>query len=434
MPVLVVVGAQWGDEGKGKIIDLLTERADVVARYQGGHNAGHTVVVGMDEFILHLIPSGILHKGKKCIIGNGVVVDPAALIEEMDGLIKRGIKFDTNLLISRNAHLIMPYHKAIDVASERLKGNKKIGTTGRGIGPAYADKINRRGIRMADLLSPDRFREKLTINIGEANFLLERFYNAPLIHQDEVYAEYLRYAQRLKKYITDTTLYINEAVAKKKKVLAEGAQGTHLDVDHGTYPFVTSSSPTAGGACTGLGIGPNTISEIVGIVKAYTTRVGSGPFPTEQENAMGEHLRERGREYGATTGRARRCGWMDTLIVRHAVRVNGFTSIALTKLDVLDTLDEIKICVGYKHKGKLYKEMPSDLEVLEQCTPQYISLPGWKQTTIGIKKYAQLPKKARAYVEKVCKLCGVKPSIISTGARRDETIILERPFQKTAKK
>jgi adenylosuccinate synthase len=434
MPVLVVVGAQWGDEGKGKIIDLLTERADVVARYQGGHNAGHTVVVGMDEFILHLIPSGVLHKGKKCIIGNGVVVDPAALLSEMDGLIKRGIRFDTNLLISGNAHLIMPYHKAIDVASERLKGNKKIGTTGRGIGPAYADKINRRGIRMADLLSPERFREKLTINIGEANFLLERFYNAPLIHQDEVYAEYLRYAQRLKKYITDTTLYINEAVAKKKKVLAEGAQGTHLDVDHGTYPFVTSSSPTAGGACTGLGIGPNTISEIVGIVKAYTTRVGSGPFPTEQNNAMGEHLRERGREYGATTGRARRCGWMDTLVVRHAVRVNGFTSIALTKLDVLDTLDEIKICVGYKHKGKLYKEMPSDLEVLEQCTPQYISLPGWKQTTIGIKKYAQLPKKARAYVEKVCKLCGVKPSIISTGARRDETIILERPFQKRVKK
>lgn len=434
MPVLVVVGAQWGDEGKGKIIDLLTERADVVARYQGGHNAGHTVVVGMDEFILHLIPSGILHKGKKCIIGNGVVVDPAALIEEMDGLIKRGIRFDANLLISRNAHLIMPYHKAIDVASERLKGNKKIGTTGRGIGPAYADKINRRGIRMADLLSPERFHEKLAINVGEANFLLERFYNAPLIHQDEVYAEYLQYAQRLKKYITDTTLYINEAVAKKKKVLAEGAQGTHLDVDHGTYPFVTSSSPTAGGACTGLGIGPNTIGEIIGIVKAYTTRVGSGPFPTEQENATGEHLRERGREYGATTGRARRCGWMDTLVVRHAVRVNGFTSIALTKLDVLDTLDEINICVGYKHKGKLYKEMPSDLEVLEQCTPQYISMPGWKQTTIGIKKYSQLPKKARAYVEKVCKLCGVKPSIISTGARRDETIMLERPFQKTAAK
>jgi len=434
MPVLVVVGAQWGDEGKGKIIDLLTERADVVARYQGGHNAGHTVVVGMDEFILHLIPSGVLHKGKKCIIGNGVVVDPAALIEEMDGLIKRGIKFDTNLLISANAHLIMPYHKAIDVASERLKGNKKIGTTGRGIGPAYADKINRRGIRMADLLSPERFREKLTINIGEANFLLERFYNAPLIHQDEVYTEYIEYARRLKKYITDTTLYLNEAVAKKKKVLAEGAQGTHLDVDHGTYPFVTSSSPTAGGACTGLGIGPNTIGEIVGIVKAYTTRVGSGPFPTELENAMGEHLRERGREYGATTGRARRCGWMDTLIVRHAVRVNGFTSIALTKLDVLDTVDEIKICVGYKHKGKVYKEMPSDLEVLEQCTPQYITMPGWKQTTIGIKKYAQLPKKARNYVEKVCKLCGVKPSIISTGARRDETIILERPFQKAAKR
>ncbi|NTW61060.1 MAG: adenylosuccinate synthase, partial [Nitrospirae bacterium] len=257
MPVLVVVGAQWGDEGKGKIIDLLTERADVVARYQGGHNAGHTVVVGMDEFILHLIPSGILHKGKKCIIGNGVVVDPAALIEEMDGLLKRGIRFEQNLLVSRNAHLIMPYHKALDVASERLKGNKKIGTTGRGIGPAYADKISRKGIRMADLLDPEAFREKLNANVGEANFLLERFYNAPLVNQDTVFEEYMRYTRRLMKHISDTTLYLNEAIAKKKKVLAEGAQGTHLDVDHGTYPFVTSSSPTAGGACTGLGIGPN---------------------------------------------------------------------------------------------------------------------------------------------------------------------------------
>ncbi len=433
MPVLVVVGAQWGDEGKGKIIDLLTERADVVARYQGGHNAGHTVVVGKDEFILHLVPSGILHKGKKCIIGNGVVVDPAALLEEMDAMAKRGIKFDQSLLISRNAHLIMPYHKALDVASEALKGNKKIGTTGRGIGPAYADKINRKGIRMADLLDEKTFREKLTSNTGEANFMLERFYNAPLVNQDQVYDEYRGYARRLKKYIADTTLYLSEAIAGKKKVLAEGAQGTHLDVDHGTYPFVTSSSPTAGGACTGLGIGPNTITEVLGIVKAYTTRVGSGPFPTELNDKTGELLRLRGKEYGATTGRARRCGWADTLIVRHAVRVNGMTSAAITKLDVLDTLDELKICVGYKHKGKLYEEMPSELAVLEQGVPQYITMPGWKQSTIGIKKYEDLPKKARAYVEKLCKLCGVKPSIISTGPRRDETIILERPFQ-TAKK
>ncbi len=432
MPVLVVVGAQWGDEGKGKIIDLLTEKADVVARYQGGHNAGHTVVVGMDEFILHLIPSGVLHKGKTCVIGNGVVVDPAALIEEMDGLVKRGIKFEKSLFISRNAHLIMPYHKAIDMASEKLKGSKKIGTTGRGIGPAYADKISRKGIRMADLLNTERFREKLEANVGEANFLLDRFYNAPLIHQDEVYDEYLRYAERLKKHITDTTLLLGDAVSGRKKILAEGAQGTHLDIDHGTYPFVTSSSPTAGGACTGLGIGPKSINEVVGIVKAYTTRVGSGPFPTEQENSLGELLRERGREYGATTGRARRCGWMDTLVVRHAVRVNGMTSMALTKLDVLDTLEEIKICVGYKHKGKLYEEMLSDIEVLEQCTPQYISMPGWRQTTIGVKKYDQLPKKARAYIEKVSRLCGVKPSIISTGARRDETIIIEQPFKKPA--
>jgi adenylosuccinate synthase len=428
------VGAQWGDEGKGKIIDLLTERADVVARYQGGHNAGHTVVVGMNEFILHLIPSGILHKGKQCIIGNGVVVDPAALIEEMAAMAKRGVKFDKSFLVSKNAHLIMPYHKALDMASEKLKGNKKIGTTGRGIGPAYADKINRKGIRMADLLDPEVFREKLTCNTGEANFMLERYYNAPLVHLDQVYDEYMGYAKRLKKYIADTTLFLNDAIGKNKKILAEGAQGTHLDVDHGTYPFVTSSSPTAGGACTGLGIGPNTITEVMGIVKAYTTRVGSGPFPTEQENKLGELLRERGKEYGATTGRARRCGWADTLIIRHAVRVNGMTSAAITKLDVLDTLDEIKICVGYKYKGKLYEEMPSELSVLEKGTPQYITMPGWKETTIGITKYGDLPKKARAYVEKLSKLCGVKPAIISTGARRDETIILEQPYKKAATK
>ncbi|HUI46912.1 MAG TPA: adenylosuccinate synthase [Nitrospirota bacterium] len=434
MPVLVVVGAQWGDEGKGKIIDLLTERADVVARYQGGHNAGHTVVVGTDEFILHLIPSGILHKGKKCIIGNGVVVDPSALLEEMDALVRRGIKFERNLLISKNAHLIMPYHKALDVASEKLKGNKKIGTTGRGIGPAYADKINRKGIRMADFLDAKTFREKLACNTGEANFLLERFYDAPLVHLDQIYEEYLGYARRLRKYISDTTLFLNESIGSRKKILAEGAQGTHLDVDHGTYPFVTSSSPTAGGACTGLGIGPNTITEVMGIVKAYTTRVGSGPFPTEQENKLGELLRAHGREYGATTGRPRRCGWADTLIIRHAVRVNGMTSVAITKLDVLDTLDEIKICVGYKHKGKLYDEMPSELTVLEKGTPQYITMPGWKQNTVGIRKYGDLPKKARTYVEKLCGLCGVKPAIISTGARRDETIILQQPFQKTEKK
>ena len=432
MPVLVVVGAQWGDEGKGKIIDLLTERADVVARYQGGHNAGHTVVVGANEFILHLVPSGILHKGKKCVIGNGVVVDPAALIEEMDGMAKRGVKFDASLLISKNAHLIMPYHRALDVASETLKGNKKIGTTGRGIGPAYADKINRKGIRMSDLMDPAVFREKLAANTGEANFLLERFYNAPLVKQDEVFDEYMGYAKRLRKYIADTVLFLNDAVAKKKKILAEGAQGTHLDVDHGTYPFVTSSTPTAGGACTGLGIGPGAITEVMGIVKAYTTRVGSGPFPTELEDKTGGMLRARGKEYGATTGRARRCGWFDTLIVRHSVRVNGMTSAAITKLDVLDELDELKICVGYKYKGKLYEEMPSELAVLEKGVPQYITMPGWKESTIGITKYEKLPKKARAYVEKICRLSGMKPAIISTGARRDETIVLEQPFKKAA--
>ncbi len=428
MPVLVVVGAQWGDEGKGKIIDLLTEQADIVARYQGGHNAGHTVVVGMEEFILHLIPSGVLHKGKRCVIGNGVVIDPAALIEEMDGLRARGVKFDDALIISKNAHLIMPYHRALDMASEKMKGSNKIGTTGRGIGPAYADKIARRGIRMAELLEPDVFREKLAANIVEANFLLERFYKEPLVNQEKVFEEYMGYASRLRRYIADSALFMNQAVTKNKKILAEGAQGTHLDVDHGTYPFVTSSSPTAGGACTGLGIGPKAITGVMGIVKAYTTRVGNGPFPTEQGNKLGEHLRDRGKEYGATTGRPRRCGWLDTLVIRHAVRVNGLTGIAITKLDVLDTLEEIKICVGYKHKGKLYEEMPSELSVLEKCEPQYIKMPGWNQTTIGIKKYGDLPKKARAYIEKLSRLCGVKPAIISTGARRDETIVLEKPF------
>jgi adenylosuccinate synthase len=392
------------------------------------------VVVGKNEFILHLIPSGILHKGKKCIIGNGVVVDPAALIEEMDGLIKRGIKFDDSMLISQNAHLIMPYHKAVDVASEKHKGNKKIGTTGRGIGPAYADKISRKGIRMADLLDPVVFRDKLACCCQEANFLLDRFYNAPLVSEDRIFDEYAGYAKRLKKYIADTTLYLNEAATKNKKILAEGAQGTHLDIDHGTYPFVTSSSPTAGGACTGLGIGPNTISEVLGIVKAYTTRVGSGPFPTELQDKTGELLRARGREFGATTGRARRCGWFDTLVVRHAVRVNGMTGAAITKLDVLDELDELKICVGYKYKGKLYEEMPSDLAVLEKGVPQYISMPGWKESTLGITRYERLPKKARAYVEKICKLSGVKPAIISTGPERDETIVLEQPFKKQAKR
>jgi adenylosuccinate synthase len=390
--------------------------------------------VGANEFILHLVPSGILHKGKKCIIGNGVVVDPAALLEEMDAMAKRGIKFDQSLQISKNAHLIMPYHKALDVASERLKGNKKIGTTGRGIGPAYADKINRKGIRMSDLIDPAVFREKLAANTGEANFLLERFYNAPLVKEDEVFDEYMGYAKRLKKYIADTALFLNDAIAKKKKILAEGAQGTHLDVDHGTYPFVTSSSPTAGGACTGLGIGPNAITEVMGIVKAYTTRVGSGPFPTELEDKTGAMLRARGKEYGATTGRARRCGWFDTLIVRHSVRVNSMTSAAITKLDVLDELDELKICVGYKYKGKLYEEMPSELAVLEKGVPQYITMPGWKESTIGITKYEKLPKKARAYVEKICRLSGMKPAIISTGARRDETIILEQPFKKAGRK
>jgi len=431
MPVLIVVGAQWGDEGKGKVIDLLTERADIIARYQGGHNAGHTVVVGKDSFVLHLVPSGILHPGKKCIIGNGVVVDPAALLEEMKGLNNRGISFDDNLLISKNAHVIMPYHKELDVASEQQKGSKKIGTTGRGIGPAYGDKITRKGIRMSDLLDPKSFHEKLVCNADEANFLLERYYNGTPINVDRVYEDYLTYGMQLKKYLSDTTLFLNDSIDKKKKILAEGAQGTNLDVDHGTYPYVTSSNPTAGGACTGLGIAPHAITEVIGIVKAYTTRVGSGPFPTEQVNNIGELLRGRGNEYGATTGRPRRCGWADVLVIRHAVRVNGMTNLAITKLDVLDTLEEIKICVGYKYNGKVYNEMPCELIVLEKGEPEYITLQGWKQSTVGITNYDALPKKARIYVEKLCRLCGVKPAIVSTGPRRGETIFLEQPFKRS---
>jgi adenylosuccinate synthase len=352
-----------------------------------------------------------------------VVVDPAALIEEMDAMAKRGVKFDASLLISKNAHLIMPYHRALDVASETLKGNKKIGTTGRGIGPAYADKINRKGIRMSDLMDPAVFREKLAANTGEANFLLERFYNAPLVKQDEVFDEYMGYAKRLRKYIADTVLFLNDAVAKKKKILAEGAQGTHLDVDHGTYPFVTSSSPTAGGACTGLGIGPKAIGAVLGVAKAYTTRVGEGPLPTELHGAMGERLRESGQEYGASTGRPRRCGWYDAVAVRYAVRINGLDALALTKLDVLDGMGSLDICTGYRCGGEVLTDMPGDTAQLAACEPIYETLPGWTQPTRGVTRYADLPAEARAYIRRLEDVSGVPAAVVSTGSERDHTII-----------
>ncbi|MBI4697911.1 MAG: adenylosuccinate synthase, partial [Nitrospirae bacterium] len=350
MANIVVVGAQWGDEGKGEIVDLLTEGADVVARYQGGHNAGHTVVIKNKKFILHLIPSGILHKGKTCIVGNGVVIDPKALIDEIKGLKRRGITVGNNLFISENAHVIMPYHIAIDNICEHAKGATKIGTTGRGIGPAYVDKMSRSGIRMIDLTDGKTLKDKIEKNLADVNYLLERKYKVKKISPGKLYSDYMRYADDLSRFITNTVVLTNDLIDKGRKVLFEGAQGTLLDVDHGTYPYVTSSSPSAGGACTGLGIAPSKINGVLGVVKAYTTRVGGGPFPTELDNKLGEFLRLKGGEYGATTGRPRRCGWLDAVGLKHAIRINGFTGIALTKLDVLDEVDKIKVCVAYNYE------------------------------------------------------------------------------------
>ena len=428
MSTVIITGAQWGDEGKGKIVDLLTEDADYIVRYQGGHNAGHTVVIGDEEFILHLIPSGILRPGKKCVIGNGVVIDPHALLTEIDGLLEKGIEVKDNLFISGRAHIIMPYHRAIEKESEKQKGSLRIGTTGRGIGPTYADKMARVGIRVVDILDEEILMEKLRINIQEMNYFLERLYGVKGFVLDEVYKEYIGYAARLRDFAGDTSVLLNQALAEGKNILFEGAQGTHLDVDHGTYPYVTSSNATAGGACTGTGVGPTNIDKVVGVVKAYTTRVGSGPFPTELKDETGEFLRDKGREYGATTGRPRRCGWFDVLATRYAARVNGFTGMAITKLDVLDDLDEIKICTGYNFEGKIYSEMPSELKVLEGCEPVLESIEGWKVSTSGISKYEELPLNAKKYIERIKDLIGVEVDIISTGFRRDETIILRKTF------
>jgi len=428
MPNTVVVGLQWGDEGKGKIVDCLSEKADVVARYQGGHNAGHTVVINNEKFVLHLIPSGILYKGKKCLIGNGVVIDPAALIEEIKGLEARGVEISGNLFISKNAHVIMPYHIALDRESEKLRGAKSIGTTGRGIGPAYCDKIGRTGIRMADLLYPSIFREKVKSHLFHVNFLLENLYKAGTFSTDDIYHEYMGYAQKLSSYIADTDIIINKTISAKGNVLFEGAQGTLLDIDHGTYPFVTSSNAIAGGACTGLGVGPTKISRVLGVVKAYTTRVGSGPFPTEIKDTLGDILREKGGEYGATTGRPRRCGWLDAVILKHSARINGTTGIAVTKLDILDSLDSIKICTAYRHEGKIYDEFPKEMNVFAECEPVYEEIKGWDTSTLGIRDFNKLPKAAKAYLKTIEKMLGVKVHIISTGQRRDELIALKGQF------
>ena len=428
MSVLAVVGAQWGDEGKGKIVDLLARDADMVVRYQGGSNAGHTVVKGSDTYVFHLVPSGILYRGTSCVIGNGVVIDPAALIVEMDELRAKGVRVEKSLYISKAAQVIMPYHKAIDKASETQKGGRLIGTTGRGIGPAYVDKMARIGIRMGDLLDPPYFRQKLEDNMAETNALLEAVYHAPGFQAEKIFQEYFSYAERLRDLIVDTGILVHKAVIKGETVLLEGAQGTHLDVDHGTYPFVTSSSATAGGACTGTGIGPTAIDAVLGIAKAYTTRVGSGPFPTELKDEVGSTLQAQGNEFGATTGRARRCGWYDAVMVRYAVRVNGLSSLAVTKLDVLDGHREIRICVGYKIAGRKVSEMPQDANALAGSEPIYESWPGWTGSTTGAKTYRALPKEARRYLARIEELAECPIDIVSTGSSRNETIVLRNPL------
>ena len=421
MPVTIIVGAQWGDEGKGKIVDLLSDEIDIVARYQGGANAGHTVVIGEKEYVLHLIPSGIFHKHVTCVIGNGVVIDPMALMEEIAMIKAFNIKIEGRLFISHNAHLIMPYHKLLD--SIREQGANKIGTTGRGIGPAYIDKYMRTGIRVVDLLDRKVLCEKLKANIEEKNQLLSKVYGSAVLDVDKIISEYEEFDKKIDPFVTDTSVYLNNALKKKKNILAEGAQGALLDVDHGTYPFVTSSNPTSGGACTGLGIPPTAVKNIIGIVKAYSTRVGNGPFPTEYTNGIGERLRTVGHEFGATTGRPRRCGWLDMVSLKYSLEINGVKEIALTKLDVLDEFDEIKICTGYKSGARMLKSFPSDLQTLEHVEPVYHSYKGWNQKISTVTKYRQVPKRAQQYIEAIEKLSGVRVSIVSVGARRDQTIL-----------
>jgi len=421
MPVTIIVGAQWGDEGKGKIVDLLSDEIDIVARYQGGANAGHTVVIGEKEYVLHLIPSGIFHKHVTCVIGNGVVIDPMALMEEIAMIKAFNIKIEGRLFISHNAHLIMPYHKLLD--SIREQGANKIGTTGLGIGPAYIDKYMRTGIRVVDLLDRKVLCEKLKANIEEKNQLLSKVYGSAVLDVDKIISEYEEFDKKIDPFVTDTSVYLNNALKKKKNILAEGAQGALLDVDHGTYPFVTSSNPTSGGACTGLGIPPTAVKNIIGIVKAYSTRVGNGPFPTEYTNGIGERLRTVGHEFGATTGRPRRCGWLDMVSLKYSLEINGVKEIALTKLDVLDEFDEIKICTGYKSGARMLKSFPSDLQTLEHVEPVYHSYKGWNQKISTVTKYRQVPKRAQQYIEAIEKLSGVRVSIVSVGARRDQTIL-----------
>jgi len=426
---LVIVGAQWGDEGKGKIVDILTETADVVVRFQGGNNAGHTVIVDGEKYIFHLLPSGILHPGKVCVIGDGVVVDPEVLLKEIEVLKEKGKFRPEDLLISNNAHLIMPYHKRLDVARERLRGENKIGTTGRGIGPAYEDKVSRCGIKCVDLLNESDFRAKLKANLLEKNHYIKNLLHEEGFEIHEIYHQYMTLASGIIPFIKNTSKFLHEAMGFKRNILFEGAQGTLLDVDHGTYPFVTSSNTVAGEAATGSGIGPSRIDAVVGITKAYTTRVGEGPFPTELQGEKADKLREQGAEYGATTGRPRRCGWFDAVAARYAARINGLDGLVVTKLDVLDSLDTIDVCTGYRYNGTLINEFPTESSKLSKCEPVYESFEGWKAPTTGVKEFAKLPDRAQKYIRKMEELTGVEVVMVSVGAKREESIMIKDPFK-----
>src|SRR5438067_2617851 len=420
MANIILVGAQWGDEGKGKIIDVLTEQADVVVRTQGGNNAGHTVFIGQQKYVLHLVPSGILRRHKTCVIGNGVVIDPLSLVEEIEGLIKLGVKVDGNLFISETTHLVLPYHRELDAQREILKGKNRIGTTKRGIGPAYGDKAARTGLRMIDLVNPSRFETLLRQKIKENNEILKAFGAGPLSFK-QVHASYRAAGDRLKPFVVNTVVLLHEAVRQQKDLLFEGAQGTFLDIDHGTYPFVTSSNTTAGGACTGSGVPPHRMDRVVGVMKAYTTRVGEGPLPSESAE-IADLLHAMGREFGATTGRARRCGWFDAVATRQATMVNGIDELAITNIDGLDTLETIRVCIGYRVGTTRYDYVPNNIEALSKCQPVYVEFPGWRTPTDQVRHWKELPAKTRGYLKAIAELTGAKLTIASVGPAREQTI------------
>jgi adenylosuccinate synthase len=424
----VIIGTQWGDEGKGKIVDLLAEHADVVVRFQGGNNAGHTMVAAGEQFISHLVPSGILQQ-KTCLIGNGLVVDPAVLVEEIDYLTGKGVPVTPeNLRISDRAQVIMPWHRKMDVAREKKVGDKKIGTTGRGIGPAYEDKVARTGIRFVDLIDPETLDDLVRTVVAEKNFILQHYLSEAPLNADAILAEYKGYADRLAPHVANVSVIMDEALRRGEQILFEGAQGTHLDIDHGTYPFVTSSNTVSGNACAGAGIGPGALTDVMGIVKAYTTRVGQGPFPTELFDETGDAIQKKGAEFGATTGRRRRCGWLDAVLVRNAVRLNGLTGLVITKLDVLGGLDELKICTHYRCRGEDVRHFPASLKVLADCEPVYETLPGWSEDTSGILKKEDLPRNALDYLSRIEELLETPIQIISVGPGREQTIVLRNPF------